>query len=276
MKLIITFFAITFSINLKAQSTLSIDKISKEYQNCLDKGVGMTNCAGYFVFKMDSLLNSFYKNLRSNCDSIQIENLKDEQQTWLEKKYKKFKQNKKQAINEARKNEFSKTVELMFTNDKNGNTIKERVLELNKAKPNDYSPENYYVNPNGFYSLSNKSKIEKGETYGYFGGIAVKKISKGKIAIKFIICKSAPSYMGAIEDTLDFYKNEAIYKNDEADSTCKILFSFYKQGIVVKEFTNNINSGCGFGNAIIADGFFKKKSDRIPTSKELKLDEIYN
>ena len=63
--------------------------------------------------------------------------------------------------------------------------------------------------------------------------------------------------------------NKAIYKNSDFNSSCKIIFSFFRQGIRVEEFADDYNSSCGFGHSVVVEGFFKKKSNKIPTIKEL-------
>ena len=148
--------------------------------------------------------------------------------------------------------------------------VKQRLIELLNSSALNYSADKYKVNPTGLYSLDNKTTIKNDETYGYFGNIGVKAISKSKVVVRLFICKGAPSYnSGSFTDTLEIKNNKAIYRNAEFDSSCKIIFSFYRQGIKVEEFTDNYNSGCGFGHAVVADGFFKKKSSKIPTAKEL-------
>lgn len=50
----------------------------------------------------------------------------------------------------------------------------------------------------------------------------------------------------------------------EIDSTCRIQFTFTSKGVTVIEQTADFNFGCGFGHAVVADGFFKKVSGEQP------------
>lgn len=119
------------------------------------------------------------------------------------------------------------------------------------------------VDPTGLYKLVAKTKIKNGDTYGYFGDIKVKLLSASSIVINFYVCKGAPSYnSGSFSDTLDFANNEAIFRTSN-DISCSVTFHFTETGVDVLEKTADYNSGCGFGNAVIADGFYKKISAKI-------------
>lgn len=254
-----------------SQTLKTIDSLQTQYQLCLDKGENMLGCSKMFYYQMDSLLNLRYKKLRLTCDSIQKENLKDEQLEWLAKRDKQFIKNQKHTNKEAKKDGYDGGQdERMILTDTNAMFVKQRVVELLNATALNYSADKYKVNPTGLYSLDNKTVIKNNDTYGYFGDIAVKAISKNKVVLRLFVCKGAPSYnSGELTDTLEIKNNKAIYRNAEFDSSCKIVFSFFRQGIKVEEFTDNYNSGCGFGHAVVANGFFKKKSNKIPTAKEL-------
>jgi uncharacterized protein YecT (DUF1311 family) len=272
LKIKILFIIFCF-INLTnfAQTLKTIDSLQNQYQQCLDKGEYMLGCSKMFYYQIDSLLNLRYKKLRLTCDSIQKENLKDEQLEWLAKRDKQFIKNQKQTNKEAKKEGYDGGQdERMILTDTNAMFVKQRVIELVNSSALNYSADKYKVNPTGLYSLDNKTTIKNDDTYGYFGDIAVKAISQNKVVVRLYVCKGAPSYnSGTLADTLEIKNNKAIYTNAEFDSTCKIIFSFFRQGIKVEEFTDNYNSGCGFGHAVVADGFFKKKSNKIPTTKEL-------
>jgi hypothetical protein len=124
---------------------------------------------------------------------------------------------------------------------------------------------NKAIDPAGTYKLVSKTKNKGGEIYGYTGFIQVKKISEYKIVMTFEINKGAPSYnSGSFVDTLNYKNNQSIFRNVEADPTCSISFDFSKKGVKVKETTADFNFGCGFGHAVIANGYFKKVSSKIP------------
>lgn len=273
-KILISITICVFSLTISAQTNTTLQTLQNQYQACLDRGQNMLGCSKTFYLQMDSLLNIYYKKLRSSCDSSQKENLQDEQLEWLGKRDKYFNQNHQQTKKEAKKDGYDGGQdEQMIIIDKNAMFVKERVFELNTANSKNYSPENYKVNPNGFYTLDSKTEIKNGDTYGYFGDIKVKAIANNKVVVRLFVCKGAPSYnSGTIADTLFLKNNKAIYKNAEFDSSCRVIFSFFRQGITVDEFTDNYNFGCGFGHAVIADGFFRRKSNKTPTTKDLTDD----
>lgn len=128
-----------------------------------------------------------------------------------------------------------------------------------------FSHQILYVDPTGTYELVSKTKKKNGEIYGYFGQIQVKKITAQKIVMTFEVNKGYPSYnSGSFVDTLAYVENKAIYTNPEFDQTCKLTFDFNKKGVNVKEETEDYNFGCGFGHAVVGDGFYKRISKKVP------------
>ncbi len=128
-----------------------------------------------------------------------------------------------------------------------------------------FSIKVFYIDPTGTYKLNSKANNKNGDIYGYSGQVQVKKISLNKIVMTFEVNKGAPSYnSGSFVDTLSYNDNKAIYTDTDSDSTCKITFDFDKKGIAVKEEASDYNSGCGFGHAVVANGFYKKTSSKIP------------
>jgi uncharacterized protein YecT (DUF1311 family) len=130
-----------------SQTKKTIDSLETQYQTCLDKGQFMLGCSETFYFQMDSLLNLQYKKLRSKCDSIQKENLKDEQLQWLSKRDKQFKQNQQQEHKDAKEGGYDGGQdETMMLTDDNAKFVKERVLELINSVPQNYSADKYKSN----------------------------------------------------------------------------------------------------------------------------------
>lgn len=126
-----------------------------------------------------------------------------------------------------------------------------------------------YINPTGTYKLGSGKKNKNGEIYGYFGQIQVKKIAKDKIVMTFEINKGAPSYnSGSFVDTLIYKNNRVSYTNSQVDTSCVIVFDFVKKGVKVKQKTSDYYFGCGFGQSVIADGFYKMISKEEPILKE--------
>jgi len=122
-----------------------------------------------------------------------------------------------------------------------------------------------YIDPTGTYDLVSEPRKEGVDIYGYMGQIQVKLLNENKIVMTFMVNKGAPSYnSGSFIDTLDYQNNMSVYTTPDLDPSCKITFQFNDEGVTVKEETGDLNSGCGFGHAVVADGFFKKKSSHEP------------
>jgi hypothetical protein len=126
------------------------------------------------------------------------------------------------------------------------------------------------MNVTGTYRFEGKTYQKGEDTYGYFGSIRVKQLEKNKIAVSFFICKGAKSYSsGSFLDTLELKESSAVYKTD-CDSNCTILFKFTNNGVATihKDADGDYNFSCCFGHAVIANGFFRKQSSKIPVIKD--------
>ena len=131
-----------------------------------------------------------------------------------------------------------------------------------------------FIDPTGTYELDSQTTEKDGDIYGYFGKIQVKTLSADKILMTFMINKGAPSYnSGSFVDTLDYKDNLVIYTAPELDSSCKITFEFNDRGVTVKEETDDVNFGCGFGHAVVADGYYKKISSAVPELRDPMTEE---
>ena len=131
------------------------------------------------------------------------------------------------------------------------------------------------INPTGTYELGNFNSDSEIEPTEYFGLIQVKRFTKNKIIMTFMVNKGAPSFnFGSFVDTLNYESSIAIYNNVEFDTSCEITFDFSTKGVSVKEKTDNYDSGCGFGHAVVADGFYKKISFDEPILKDPLTDEL--
>ena len=112
-----------------------------------------------------------------------------------------------------------------------------------------------YINPRGTFQYVGKTIVKNDETYGYFGTIQVKTISKNKIVMTFYICIGAMSYnSGSFVDTLDYKNNVAVHKQGD----CITTFAFTATGINVKETSN----GSCWGIGVIAHGHFRRESSK--------------
>jgi hypothetical protein len=126
-----------------------------------------------------------------------------------------------------------------------------------------------YINPTGTYKMVSKVTQKGVDFYGYSGHIQVKVLSETKIVMTFDVNKGAPTYnSGTFVDTLDYIDNKSIFKTPLIDPSCEISFTFSNKGVTVKEITKNINCGCGFGQGVVADGYYSKTSTEEPVLKD--------
>lgn len=133
-----------------------------------------------------------------------------------------------------------------------------------------------FVNPTGTYNYDGKTYKKNGDTYGYFGTVKVFKLDSTKILMNFYVCKGAPSYnSGSFIDTLEYSNNKAIYRGDTSmvQTTCKLTFLFTSKGLMVELFSDYPNMACGFGQAVDAQGFYKRVKGKIPTKEEILNDD---
>lgn len=127
------------------------------------------------------------------------------------------------------------------------------------------------LNVTGSYKYNGKTQKKNGEIYGYFGDLKVKQLDKKRIALSFYLCVGAKSYnSGSFVDTLTLVNNTATYKPLDCDSLCTLIFKFSKTGVTTihKALDGNYNGSCCFGSGVIANGFFKKTSNKVPIIKD--------
>ncbi len=130
-----------------------------------------------------------------------------------------------------------------------------------------------FLNPTGTYELDSKTEKRNGEIYGYFGTVEVILLDSTSILMNFEVCRGAPSYnSGSFLDTLVFRNNSAVYTDLESDSTCRVTYTFTAKGVHVGQFSDKHYSACGFGHRVDAEGYYKKKSGKIPPIKELLIE----
>jgi uncharacterized protein YecT (DUF1311 family) len=79
-------FFIMLAFNCNAQTIETVNKLKSSYQQCLNSGSGMKNCAIEYYNQSDSLLNVAYKNLKLKLSSKEQSKLKKEQLDWLKKR----------------------------------------------------------------------------------------------------------------------------------------------------------------------------------------------
>jgi uncharacterized protein YecT (DUF1311 family) len=118
---LITFFQIGYC---SAQTIKTVDSLEDAEQACLDKGVGMPDCAFRFYDQMDSLLNVVYRKLYAGYSPAQQSSLKSQQRLWLKKRDEYFRKVAKE------KEELQGGDAAMIKADKRAQFVKNRVIVL--------------------------------------------------------------------------------------------------------------------------------------------------
>ena len=124
-----------------SQTVSTVDYLSKQYQDCLDRGKYMLGCSKQFYFQMDSLLNVVYTNLRSTLTKEQQLVITRAQQQWLTQRDAHFKQTlaKFKKANPGHSpygSAIGAQDDAMFMYDENAEFVKKRVLSLGKLLVN--------------------------------------------------------------------------------------------------------------------------------------------
>jgi hypothetical protein len=146
------------------------------------------------------------------------------------------------------------------------------IVTLSFSTPSAKGQASTASKPTGVYEYSGKTHTKNGDTYGYFGTIKVLQLDPNKVLVNFFVCKGAPSYnSGSFIDTLTYINNQAVYRGDTTmiELTCKLNFKFTSKGIYAELFSDYPNTACGFGHAVDAQGFYKKRKGKIPTEDEM-------
>jgi uncharacterized protein YecT (DUF1311 family) len=274
----ILFLLLTCFVCLRgfSQTPQTLDSLEQAYQKRLDTGIDMYGETYHFYVQTDSMLNLVYNKLRKSCDSLQKENLRDEQLVWLKERDAEFWEHLKKFKTrnpEAEPGQPGSLDDAMIMYESYAHVVLQRVYELLKKQKSDYSPANYSVSSTGYFELESTVVRKDGETWGRFGDIRVKRLTGNKLVLRLFVCRGAMGYhMGIITDTLEVKDNKAVYSTTEFDPSCRVVFRFYKRGIVVIHSADDYNNSCGFGQGVLADGFYKLKSAAVPSDRELTED----
>ena len=111
-----------------SQSIKKIEKLSVNYQNCLDNGINMLGCSNNYYIEIDNLLNEVYKKIKLKMSSLEKEKLKKEQINWLIKRDLYFKKAYSEAKVEAEG--LSNNDLQMIYIDKKAEYVKSRIITL--------------------------------------------------------------------------------------------------------------------------------------------------
>jgi hypothetical protein len=109
------------------------------------------------------------------------------------------------------------------------------------------------LNPTGTY------EYDKGDNGN--GIVKVKNIGKDKFKVSIFVVGGGPSHnMGEFMEELKLKNGVMRYKSGE----CELKFIFNEKAVKV------VQSGwdCGFGMGVMADGYYKKTSSKVPDMED--------
>ncbi|BAV05920.1 hypothetical protein FLA_1932 [Filimonas lacunae] len=254
------------SPNNQKQASLT-DVFRAQCKACIAKAANKTACYKQWYQQTDSLLETYYKSLLTTSDSTQKVNLEDERQDWLVQRNSFFKKSYS-SYNKNRPDEAAR----IFAD--NIDFVNQRIRKLATAQSTDYSPERYQVSFNGAYSFDDQV-TDDDQVYLLKADMKVKMADAEKGWFRlFARMNVSEEYDGMLIDTLTIRNNKATYQYYVNGGVCKIGFSFSRQGVYVKEETENKNLDCAFGQALPLFGFYRKTSSRTPTNREMLKDRL--
>jgi hypothetical protein len=80
----------------------------------------------------------------------------------------------------------------------------------------------------------------------------------GRIVVSLHASKLPNGHDGSFVDTLLYSHHRAMYHHCESDTSCRITFDFTSKGVSVVQTQADLNYGCGFGQGVFADGYYKR------------------
>lgn len=115
------------------------------------------------------------------------------------------------------------------------------------------SSQNPSFNPTGTYEYDHGDDGD--------GTVKVQQISKDKIKVSIFVIGGPPSHnMGEFMGDLKIKNNVAIYKSGD----CELKFIFNSKAVKVIQS----DWDCGFGMGVMADGYYKKTSSKVPDMED--------
>jgi len=111
--------------------------------------------------------------------------------------------------------------------------------------------------------------VFKGKFKGSYNEIKILALGKGKLRVAFELVYpyidgtgEQSANLGTADGTATIAGDTAIYSSDEFGQ-CKITIKFLKPG-TIKITQNGVDSDCGFGHNVNANGTYKKTSSAKP------------
>lgn len=131
--------------------------------------------------------------------------------------------------------------------------------------PADLHPE--FIDPTGTYVLM--GTVKKNRITGHSGEIRVLLLDSERIALCFYLTKGYPGYeSGSFMDTLP-YDGSYTHYTLKKDTTCTILFYFYRNKVEIMPTYSDPYSGGGFANGVLISAVFEKSSADKPVIQDL-------
>jgi hypothetical protein len=124
-----------------------------------------------------------------------------------------------------------------------------------------------FLDPTGTYIL--KGAIKNNKIVGHYGELRVRLLSEETVAFCFYFNAGYPNYPSvALMDTLKYEGDHLLYKS-EKDSSCSLLLLFNERTVELMEIYSDPQTGCGFGQGVLAPAIFDKTSSDIPVIQDL-------
>lgn len=129
----ILFFLFLIGFYSYSQENKAIQKLDKEFQNCLDHTQNnMLNCTQVYYNKIDEQLNVTYKKIRAKLTTLEQEKLKNQQLAWLKARDQYFKKVKAETAKELDGENESQDYRMICAH-KNALFVRDRIIELEKV-----------------------------------------------------------------------------------------------------------------------------------------------
>lgn len=123
------------------------------------------------------------------------------------------------------------------------------------------------LDPTGTYILGTTAK----DKMGRYGELRVIKADSNTIKVSFLINEGAPGYnSGSFITRLEYINNKAVYAPEEYNG-CRVIFTFSKKGVDIRQ--QDLHVYCGFGSGVYVNDKFRKVSSKVPRIADLTVTE---
>lgn len=255
------FMVAGFMCVVKAQTPA--DTLKARYEACISQGRDKIECGKIWYQQTDSLMEVCYQELKSHCDSVQLVNLEDERQEWME-----FRNNYYKSTYAAFKRNNPDDPTEMFK--ANIAFLNKRIKELTNSVPGHYLPEYFQVGITGKYQLRKVTEQVNADGDAYSTELRVRMKEDGGAYFWLRAHTGGPDRDDiTLMDTTRLTGNASLYTYAVPGGTCSIQFRFTRTGVHVQLLREDEKLHCGFGRVLPIDGFYRRISSKAPTDREL-------